>query len=372
MAAGAYNRFSVLLTRVVAVKFFDGAAGGYGKRVRFRREPQNPRDADAIAAFNPRGEQIGYLPRGVSVWLAPFLDMGLVRIGGILYDAEKDGAIDVTIAVRAGPGIASLFARIAGADAEAARHNMLVDLWERQDAYEPTALRDLLHDLRKTLDDPSLPPRTRFLYHMLRGRVQRRLMAIDRVWRRRLRNFVRGLRFGAPLGWAEAALAPVFGADSPDAGPTLSEPVVLSPLLGGMAEAMRELHERVRWPSGARGWLGIYRGGFHGFYWYEREELARINWSPALLQMLDSSLMLARADAVTVDLAEHRRLLEKYWSGRHSFYEPAPTVNSQGMLTCRIMAGSLEGWAVTRGEEILRLIVSGYSLNLFVPEALLI
>lgn len=372
MAGRAYSRFSVLLTRVVAVRLFDGAAGGFGKRVRFRREPQNSKDPNSIAAVNSRGEQIGYLPRGVSAWLAPFLDLGLVRIGGILYDAEKDGAIDVTIAVRAGPGINSLFARIADPGEEAARHNLLLDLWAQQDTYEPGALRDLLHDMRKTLDDPRLPPRTRFLYHMLCGRVHRRFMAIDRIWRRRLSNFLRGLCFGPPLGWAEAALSPLFAAGQPAAIPAPSKPVVLPPLSGGMAVAMQALHDSVRWPPYARGWLGIRRGSFHGFYWLEREELARINWSSALLQMLESSLALGRTEAVSLNLVEQQRGLEEWWGGTHAFYEPAPADNPPGVRTCRIQAGSVDGRAYSRGEEILRLIVSGYPLELCVPETVMI
>lgn len=44
--------------------------------VRLEREPRNPYDSNAIAVFDPKLRQLGYLKREVAAWFAPMLDGG--------------------------------------------------------------------------------------------------------------------------------------------------------------------------------------------------------------------------------------------------------------------------------------------------------
>lgn len=66
-------------TNVAGVSFRQGAVAAcrVGDICELRREPQNRYDKNAVAVWC-RGAQIGYVGRGLSMRLAPFLDMGMV------------------------------------------------------------------------------------------------------------------------------------------------------------------------------------------------------------------------------------------------------------------------------------------------------
>ncbi len=53
-----------------------------GEPLRLERQPQNPYDTNAIALFDPRGDQIGFLNRRLAAALAPVVD------SGVEYDVE--------------------------------------------------------------------------------------------------------------------------------------------------------------------------------------------------------------------------------------------------------------------------------------------
>lgn len=53
-----------------------------GEPLRIERQPENPYDTNAIALFDPRGEQVGFLNRRLAAVLAPVID------SGVEYDIE--------------------------------------------------------------------------------------------------------------------------------------------------------------------------------------------------------------------------------------------------------------------------------------------
>ncbi len=368
MEPGVYRPLSVLLTQIVGLKHFGGGRAAYGKRVRFRREPLNPRDARAIAVCLSDGAQIGYLPRRVSAWLAPVLDRGWIRMLGRADDAERDGAMDVAIAIHARSEIQTILAPLPAEDPDAPRHNMLADLWTRMDDYSLCALEFLLQDLREAMDLPSNPEKTRVLFHLIWGRYEQRRRALNRACRARIRRFLRGLRFGAPRGWADAALAPLFEADPSEASSAATAPNTfeLAPLEGGLAGALETFHRRCPYPEGTRGYVGFQRGGFELFHWFERAEYARLNWTTSLLQVLTSSLRLGKVKPLTLDLGEHRRCLLDWWGGRHTCFEEWSS-SVAGVREFRMNAGALEGHVWIRGESVARLLLTCRSGRTFLP-----
>ncbi len=53
-----------------------------GSPLRLERQPENPYDANAIALFDPHGEQVGFFNRRLAAALAPAID------AGVAYDVE--------------------------------------------------------------------------------------------------------------------------------------------------------------------------------------------------------------------------------------------------------------------------------------------
>jgi len=63
-----------------------------GDPVELRREPKNPKDHYAIAVFNRREMQMGYLSAERAAWLAPMLDRGRV-MRAIFQQPVQYGAV---------------------------------------------------------------------------------------------------------------------------------------------------------------------------------------------------------------------------------------------------------------------------------------
>lgn len=71
-----------IFENVVGVDFYQHSMPKYHETIKFEREPTNPFDSNAIAAFNEAGEQIGYLNRYAAAKYAKDIDDGLVFIVG--------------------------------------------------------------------------------------------------------------------------------------------------------------------------------------------------------------------------------------------------------------------------------------------------
>jgi hypothetical protein len=67
-----------------------------GDPVTLRREPDNPADPRAIAVFNDRGMQMGYLPAERSARLSAMLDRG--RVIAAVFQAETTAGAIIRIA----------------------------------------------------------------------------------------------------------------------------------------------------------------------------------------------------------------------------------------------------------------------------------
>ena len=63
-----------------------------GDSVLLRREPENPKDPNAIAVDTKSGEFVHYIPTPAAQWLSPFLDNGVFRLEGAKVDSVSKSA----------------------------------------------------------------------------------------------------------------------------------------------------------------------------------------------------------------------------------------------------------------------------------------
>jgi len=71
-----------IFENVVGVDYYSHEMPKYHELITFKREPTNPFDPNAIAAFNEAGEQIGHLNRYAAKRYAKDIDDGSVYILG--------------------------------------------------------------------------------------------------------------------------------------------------------------------------------------------------------------------------------------------------------------------------------------------------
>lgn len=90
----ALARLGIFYFRVRGTNYYESASIPAGAQVPFRREPDNPYDANAIALLNPRaGSPYGYVNKGFSRRISKRLDAGE---DWVAISADRDG---ITVAM---------------------------------------------------------------------------------------------------------------------------------------------------------------------------------------------------------------------------------------------------------------------------------
>ncbi|KAI1944089.1 hypothetical protein LOZ66_000678 [Ophidiomyces ophidiicola] len=73
----SFELYGIISNKIVGVRFYNGQASK-GECVNIRREPSNQYDPNSIRVDNVMGDQIGHLPRHLSMSLARYLDWRIV------------------------------------------------------------------------------------------------------------------------------------------------------------------------------------------------------------------------------------------------------------------------------------------------------
>jgi len=95
------NHFCTTYAIIVGVNHYPHKKLIAGDLITFKREPENPFDSNAMAAYNEAGEQVGYLSRNRAKQYAARLDGGLINFSSVTvlrdsiyrknsYDVELD------------------------------------------------------------------------------------------------------------------------------------------------------------------------------------------------------------------------------------------------------------------------------------------
>eukprot|EP01112_Ceratiomyxa_fruticulosa_P003311 TRINITY_DN13681_c0_g1_i1.p1 TRINITY_DN13681_c0_g1~~TRINITY_DN13681_c0_g1_i1.p1 ORF type:complete len:294 (-),score=91.73 TRINITY_DN13681_c0_g1_i1:171-974(-) len=84
--------YGFIKVNVVGTKYYTGILSE-GENVLLMREPSNPYDKNAIAAFNILHQQTGHVEAKAAVHLAPLIDKGMLYVEGVLGVRVNEWAI---------------------------------------------------------------------------------------------------------------------------------------------------------------------------------------------------------------------------------------------------------------------------------------
>ncbi|KAI1928277.1 hypothetical protein LOZ65_002053 [Ophidiomyces ophidiicola] len=93
----SFELYGIISNKIVGVRFYNGQASK-GECVNIRREPSNQYDPNSIRVDNVMGDQIGHLPRHLSMSLARYLDSGELLVEGVL--AGNKGTFECPITLK--------------------------------------------------------------------------------------------------------------------------------------------------------------------------------------------------------------------------------------------------------------------------------
>lgn len=360
------TRFS---SKIVGIRHYEGADAAAERRIRLRREPENPHDANAIAVFNHRGVQVGYLPREEAAWLAPLLDSGVIRIGGVAGKKSDDEILEATLIVRAPRGSADkLAARDPGDTCEALLHNFAVGLWEQRVRHSHLTIFETLNALRDALSGREPSPRTQLLLRMVEGDLLRRTREASRACRTIVGRFFASLQMGPPAGWAELAIAPLFTREG--AAIRSGATTTLAPWGAPKDTMLAQIADRCPYVEGARGYVVFVREIPVVVHWFESAAYARANWLPALLHAWKNELYpLSPAMSVwTTDPDAELQLIAEALSGPRAQYDLWPLVPPGVPRVARLRVEELEGEAWLLNDVVMRFLLPRENSGVFVPK----
>lgn len=364
-----YGPLARFASKIVGVRHYEGADAAAGRRIRLRREPENPHDANAIAVFNHRGVQVGYLPREEAAWLAPLLDAGAIRIGGVAGKKSDDYTLEATLIVRAPRGSAdALAARDPGDTCEALLHNFVVGLWEQRARHSHLTIFETLNALRDALSGREPSPRTQLLLRMVEGDLLRRTREANRACRSLVGRFFQSLRMGPPAGWAELAIAPLFTREV--ASVTSDAAINLKPWGAPKDGMLTEIGDRCPYVEGARGFVVFVQKTPLAVHWFECAAYARANWLPALLHAWKNELypLSPAMSAWTTDPDAELQLIAETLSGPRAQYDLWPLVPPGVPRVARLRVDALEGEAWLLNDEVMRFLLPRENSGVFVPK----
>ncbi|KAI2092166.1 hypothetical protein LOZ36_000626 [Ophidiomyces ophidiicola] len=93
----SFELYGIVSNKIVGVRFYNGQASK-GECVNIRREPSNQYDPNSIRVDNVMGDQIGHLPRHLSMSLARYLGSGELLVEGVL--AGNKGTFECPITLK--------------------------------------------------------------------------------------------------------------------------------------------------------------------------------------------------------------------------------------------------------------------------------
>lgn len=91
-----YELYSILNTKVVGIRFYNGRFGT-GEYVKVKREPQNPYDGNAIRIDNVMNDQIGHIGRDLAAKLAALMDSQQLLVEGAITGTRSDFTVPIAL-----------------------------------------------------------------------------------------------------------------------------------------------------------------------------------------------------------------------------------------------------------------------------------
>ena len=184
------HAFSKLLTWIVGTQYYDGQLSE-NQPVHFELDPQNEHDENAISVFNTQGDQCGNLPHYDAAIFSPLVKRGWIQLHGHTTNLDEDYRAPVILEVDLTDKGTQILQPVLQSDYSALLRNLLVNIWINSALYSPDALRQFRDTIRETAHQPDTPVEMRFLYRMLRGRIEERKAEIQTAFRSHLMKLIK-------------------------------------------------------------------------------------------------------------------------------------------------------------------------------------
>lgn len=355
-----FTSFGLLDTWIVGVQYYEGREAAEDRDVVFERDPENPFDANAIGVYATDGEQLGHLPRYDAEYMSPLIVEGAIALRGKAGKSERNDRVPLRLEVFATDKVQGVMDESEANDWRAIYHNLFVQVWRRLDHYSAAALEAFRNRFREIAHQETLYPQTQFLYRMLKARIKQMKRNETEVWKQRVIQALDGITIGAPLGWNEMAVYPLFdpGAATPGE-PVFSkdEESAGDRSIVRKSSALSALPRRCPYPSGASGVLILVHNTFYVLEWFENPGECEVYWFALCAGAMDIA-RIPLANGATADPVESTRedVKERLRDMlQHARCTVADTEDRTGLLRIQLDGEYWNGYAQWRDGQCARI-----------------
>ncbi|MBN2325736.1 MAG: HIRAN domain-containing protein [Candidatus Omnitrophica bacterium] len=203
-------------THIAGMQYVRGKARP-GEKVYLEREPDNPHDSFAIRIKNLDFEDVGFIPRRISCWLAALIDQGKIIIGAEIPLQDREDPQDR----RGGhPLILKIYIADKGRSIFSPNPSPKTDVEALQEAVR--ILFDNLHgfenpDIISGLEKRLLPvlrrdvtPETHLMLHLFSSQGEEIRNRHGKKVRKKIQQALSSLQLGEPIHYRSLTLHPIF------------------------------------------------------------------------------------------------------------------------------------------------------------------
>ncbi|MCF6176316.1 MAG: HIRAN domain-containing protein [Victivallaceae bacterium] len=281
-----WQRLSYVPTWIVGSNYYDGKIKT-GEQVLLKPEPKNHADPLAMAIYNHKQQQIGYLPRYDAAIFTPALNNGEVKLKGTPTALPNGGRIALQLEVFLAPQAESWLSPAFGDDIKDIYHNNLLNVWNNLEHYSAETITAFRDSMRSLAHNNQLHYYTAILYRLLRGMVGELQESEQTLYRQLIADRISQLGYGKQLGSKELTVFPLF--DTAKNITRYKSPMRLPEQLELTPE---NLLLRYPYPADAVGAVYYVGNEFEQFYYSNSAAKMQINWFK-FIEAIDCSATIA-------------------------------------------------------------------------------
>ncbi len=155
----------------------------------------------------------------------------------------------------------------------------LINIWTHSSQYSPKTLRDYRNHLRSIAHDPKTGLEVRFLYRMLRGRIEDRKGEINAHWHQQLKHSAATWQLQSPMRYHALTVIPLMAKTKKEKRK--------QPVKGILKKNVRDVEELLPvlfpYPKGTQG-MALFMGSMLcGLRWFKRAGAMETHWFPTIL-----------------------------------------------------------------------------------------
>jgi len=204
-----WHRLSYVPTWIVGINYYNGKIK-VAEQVMLKPEPENHADPLAMAIYNHKHQQIGYLPRYDAAIFTPAMNNGEVKLKASATALPDGGRIALQLEVFLAPQAENWLAPAFGDDIKDIYHNNLLNVWNNLEHYSSETITAFRNSMRSLAHNNKLHYYTAILYRLLRGMVSELQKSEQKLYRQLIADRISQLEYGKQLGSLELTVFPLF------------------------------------------------------------------------------------------------------------------------------------------------------------------